>query len=68
MRMRFDQMPMGINRVCQKNYLSCWVFTTMQSIHIRMNLSLSPSKNPGSAFEYAYRVGIGLFTGQNTHA
>jgi len=26
-----------------KNYLSSWVFTAMQSVHIRMKSSLSPS-------------------------
>jgi len=26
----------------KKSYLSSWVFTHMQSVHIRMNLSLGP--------------------------
>jgi len=26
----------------KKSYLNSWVFTAMQSVHIRMNLSLSP--------------------------
>jgi len=26
----------------KKSYLSSWVFTAMQSVHIRMNLSLRP--------------------------
>jgi len=26
----------------KKNYLSSWVFTTLQSVHIRMNSSLNP--------------------------
>jgi len=26
----------------KKSYLRSWVFTAMQSVHIRMNLSLSP--------------------------
>jgi len=35
----------------KKSYLRSWVFTAMQSVHIRMNLSLSPPlKNPGSAY------------------
>jgi len=41
-RMRLAKMSMGINGVCQKRYPSSWVLTAMQSIHIRMNLSLSP--------------------------
>jgi len=31
-----------INRFVKKRYLSSWVFTVMQSVHIRMNSSLSP--------------------------
>jgi len=27
----------------KQNYLSSWVFTAMQSVHIRMNLSLIPA-------------------------
>jgi len=42
---------MVITRDCQKSYLSGWVFTAMQSVHIRMNLSLiPPKKSPGSAY------------------
>jgi len=34
----------------KKSYLSSWVFTAMQPVHIRMNSSLSPPyKNLGSA-------------------
>jgi len=35
---------MVINRDGLKSYLNSWVFTTMQSVHIRMNSSLSPHK------------------------
>jgi len=35
----------------KKSYLIGWVFTAMQSVHIRMNSSLNPPlKNPGSAY------------------
>jgi len=45
-------MFMVINHVVKKSYLSNWVFTAMQSAHIRINSSLSPPrKNPGSACE-----------------
>jgi len=31
--------------------MSSWVFTDMQSVHFRMNSTLSPTlKNPGSAY------------------
>jgi len=46
-------MCIVINRVCllKKSDLSSWVFTAMQSVHIRMNQSFSPPiKNPGSAY------------------
>jgi len=33
---------MVIHRVVKKSYMSSWVFTAMQSVHIRMNSSLSP--------------------------
>jgi len=36
-------MCIVINGVCLKKLLSNWVFTAMQSVHIRMNSSLSPS-------------------------
>jgi len=32
---------MVINVFVKKRYLSSWVFTTMQSVHIRMNSSFS---------------------------
>jgi len=35
---------MVIHRVVKKSYMSSWVFTAMQSVHIRMNSSLSPLK------------------------
>jgi len=47
----------------KKNYLSSWVFTAMQSVHIRIKSSLSPppKTNPGSAYVqciyFAYEVG-----------
>jgi len=51
-RMRLVQNVYGYLIVSvKKSYLSSWVFTTMQSVHTWMNLSLSPPlKNPGSAY------------------
>jgi len=35
-------VSMRFSRVCEKNYLSNWAFTVMQSVHIRMSSPLSP--------------------------
>jgi len=41
--MRFSHNVYGLLIVfVKKNYLSIWVFTPMQSVHIRMKASLSP--------------------------
>jgi len=41
-----------LNALVKKSYLSSWVFTAMQSIHIRTNLSLSLLlKYPGSTYD-----------------
>jgi len=52
-RMRFSQNVYGYLTVFVKeSYMSGWVCIAMQSVHIRMNSSLSPPplKNPGSAY------------------
>jgi len=39
--------------------MSNWVFTAMQSVHIRMNSSLRPPlKNPGSAYVFERCTGV----------
>jgi len=39
--MQFSQNVWLSTVFVKKSYLSSWVFTVMQSVHIRMNLSLS---------------------------
>jgi len=40
----------------KKSYLISWVFAAMQSVHIRMNSSLTPPKNPGSAHVCTFQL------------
>jgi len=43
--MQFSQNVYGYQPcLLKKSYLSSWVFTAMQSVHIQMNSSLSPPK------------------------
>jgi len=49
----------------KKSYLSSWVFTAMQSIHIRMNSSLiPPKKKPASACDYVVMKVAGCLANQ----
>jgi len=38
-RMQIDQKVYGLTWFVKKSYLSSWVFTAMQLVHIRMNFS-----------------------------